>query len=177
MPDDPLDPFLEAEGVKPEHVGPDELGALGARVTTGSVEEFILHSTRMPGLMNDQELPPDYFQIHDREWWIDARRPAARDYLITLIAAAAVGDALGLDHTLWWITKVLPVTLTVEGAAVDENGVRLTVHRRPAPELPPDLADDINPQDFADFAVALAGAAEVVPLPAGGTVIFTTGDR
>ncbi len=175
MPDDPLDPFLEAVGIEPDHVGPDDLGVLGAQVTTGSHEEFILHPTRMSGLINDQERPPDYFEIHDREWWIDARQPAARYYLISLIAAAAVGDALGLDHTLSWIFRVLPVTLTVEDATIDENGVRLTVRRRPAPELPPELADDVNPQDFADFTAALTGAAMVVPLSAGGTVTFTDG--
>lgn len=173
MPADPLDPFLEAAGIEPEHVGPAELSTLSARLTTGWREEFILHPTRMPGLMDDQERPPDYFEIHDREWWIDARRPAARDYLITLIAAAAVGDALGLGYTLWWITKVFPATVTVEGAAVDEKEVRLTLRRRRAPELPADLAEDVNSQDFADFVATLAGAAHVVPLPAGGKVIFT----
>jgi hypothetical protein len=173
MPDDPLNPFLEAAGIEPGHVGPNELAALGTRVTTGSLEEFILHPARMSGLIDDQERPPDYFEIHDREWWIDARRPAARAYLITLIAAAAVGDALALGYTLWWIIKVLPATVTVERAVVDENAVRLTLCRRRAPELPADLAEDINPQDFAEFVDALTGAAQVVPLPVGGTMTFT----
>jgi hypothetical protein len=175
MPDDALDPFLEAADVAPDHVGPAELGALGALVTTGSLEEFILHPIRMPGLMNDQERPPDYFEIHDREWWIDARRAAARDYLLTLLVAAAVDEALGLDQTLWWITKVLPAILSVEAAAVDGKGVHLTVRRRHLARLPPELADDINPQDFAEFAAALAGASDVVRLPAGGTLTFTNG--
>ena len=173
MPDDPLEPFLADEGIDPAHVGPDALAALGKRVTRSSPEEFILHPTRVPGFMDDQERPPDYFEIHDREWWIDARQPAARDYLLNLIAAAAVADALGLDHTLWWIARVLPATLTVREAGLNEDGVRLTVGRRPAPGLPADLADDINPRDFADFVAALNAAANVMPLPAGGTITFT----
>lgn len=173
MPDDPLEPFLADASIDPRHVGPDELGALSKRVTRNSPEEFILHPTRMPGFIDDQERPPDYFEIHDREWWIDARRPAARDYLLSLIAAAAVADALGLDHTLWWMARVLPVTLTVQHATVDETGVHLTVGRRTAPGLPADLSDDINLEDFADFAAALSGAANVVPLPVGGTITFT----
>jgi len=75
MPDDPLEPFLADASIDPGHIGPDELGALSKRVTRNSPEEFILHPTRMPGLIDDQERPPDYFEIHDREWWIDARRP------------------------------------------------------------------------------------------------------
>lgn len=173
MPDDPLEPFLTDAGIDPGHVGPDEFGALSKRVTRNSPEEFILHPTRMPGFMDDQERPPDYFEIHDREWWIDARRPAAREYLLTLVAAAAVADALGLDHTLWWITKVVPATLTVRDAIVDETGMHLTISRRPAPDLPADLADDINPEDFVDFVATLSGATNVMPLPAGGTLTFT----
>jgi hypothetical protein len=57
----------------------------------------------------------------------------------------------------------------------DENETRLTVRRRPAPELPSELADEVNPQNFADFTAALAGAAKVVPLTAGGAVTFTDG--
>jgi hypothetical protein len=175
VPDDPIERVLKNAGIDPEHVGPEELKALSRRVTTNSLEEFILHPTRMSGLMDDQERPPDYFEIHDREWWIDARLPAAREYLMTLLSAAAVGDALGLDHTLWWITKVLPATLTVLEATMDETAVRLTFGRKPAPALPPDLAEDINSHDFADFVAALSAAAPVVPLPASGTLTFVDG--
>lgn len=173
MPDDPLEPFLADASIDPGHVGPDELGLLSKRVTRNSPEEFILHPTRVPGFIDDQERPPDYFEIHDREWWINARRPAARDYLLRLIAAAAVADALSLNHTLWWLARVLPVTLTVQHATVNETGVYLTIGRRAAPVLSADLADDINPEDFADFAAALNGAANVVPLPVGGTITFS----
>jgi hypothetical protein len=175
MPDDPLAPFLKDVGIAPDHVGPDELRALSLRVTMNSPEEMILIPPRMPGFWSDEERPPGYFEIHDREWWIDARQPPARDYLLTLIAAAAVGDALGLQHTLWWITKVLPATMTVQAATVDETGIHLTVGRHAAPRLPARLADDINPQDFDDFIAALGGAATVMPLSAGGTVTFTNG--
>jgi hypothetical protein len=172
MPDDPLEPFLKDADINPEQVGPDALRALSTRVTTNPPEEMILIPPRMPGFWSDEERPPDYFEIHDRDWRIDARQPAARDYLITLIAAAAVGDALRLGYTLWWLTKVLPVTMTVQGASVDEEGVHLTIGRQRAPHLPERLSDDINQQDFADFAAALREAATVVPLPAGGTLTF-----
>ena len=175
MSDDLLGPILRATGIENDRVGPEELGRLGAKITTGSLEEFILHPTRVPGLINDQERPPDYFEIHDREWWIDARQPAARGYLLTLVAAAAVGEALGLDHTLWWITKVLPATLTIDDAGIDGTGVRLVVRRRKVPELPAELADDVHPQDFADFVAALSRAATVVSLPDGGAVTFIDG--
>jgi hypothetical protein len=171
MPDDPLKPLLDAASIDPAHLGPEEMGLLGAQVTT-SLDQFILHSTRAPGLMSDQEHPPEYFWIHNRDWRIDARHPQAREFLTTLIAAAAVGDALGLDHSLQWLTTVLPTTLTVTKTSVDGNGVHLTVRRTHLPELPPDLAQDINLQDFVDFTSALANAAVAVPLPAGGTVTF-----
>lgn len=175
MPDDPLEAFLKDAGIAPDHVGPDELRVLSARVTTNAPEEMILIPPRMPGFWSEDERPPGYFEIHDREWWIDARQTPAREYLITLIAAAAVGDALGLEHTLWWITKVLPATMTVHGAIADETGVHLTIARHPAPRLPARLTDDINPQDFADFVAALSEAAKVVPLPVGGTVTLIEG--
>jgi hypothetical protein len=174
MPADPLEPFLKDAGVHADHVGPDGLGALGKRVTDDP-EAFILHFTRAASATSDRELPPGYFEIHDREWWVDARGSDARGHLLTLIAAAAVGEALGLDYSLSWISTVLPATLTVLGTAVDETGVRLALGRRPTPQIPAELADDINPQDFADFVAALREAAEVVPLPAGGTLTFTDG--
>ena len=175
MPDDPLAAFLTATGAADEHVGPEQIRALGARVTSHALEGFMLYPVIASGLMDDQQRPPDFFEIHDREWWIDARRPAARDYLTALIVAAAVSDALELDYTLWWLTKVVPTTLTIEAATVDKEGVRLTIRRQRSPELPPDLASEIHPQDFTDFVMALAEAADVVPLPAGGILTFVDG--
>jgi hypothetical protein len=175
MPDDPLAALLAAAGAAPEHVGPEEIRALGALVASRSFEDFIMYPAHAPGLLNDQDRPYDFFEIHDREWWIDARPPAARDYLTLLIAAAAVSDALVLDYTLLWLTKVLPAVLTVENVTVHADGVRLTLRVRSSPQLSADLSDDVHPQDFADFTAALHSAANVMPLPAGGTVTFIQG--
>jgi hypothetical protein len=171
VPDDALEPLLDTAGIDPAHVGPEEMIRLGAQVT-GSVDDFILYATRAPGLMSDQERPPEYFEIHDREWWINARVPAAREFLITLVAAAAIGDALRLDHTVRWLTKVLPATLTVTGVTAAGGKVHFTIARQHAPRLPPELADDIHPHDFTAFTAALADAAETVRLSSGGTVTF-----
>jgi hypothetical protein len=97
--------------------------------TAARPADYLLHPTRMPSLMNDQGRPPDYFEIHDREWWIDARRPAVPEYLINLITAAALREALGPDHTLWLITKALPVTL--DRRAGHHRQRRGTPHRAP----------------------------------------------
>jgi hypothetical protein len=172
MSDDPLNPLLDADHIAVEHVGPESLASMAGRVTTHPPHEFILAGARMPGLWDEQDRPSDYLEIHDRDWWIDARPAANRDYLATLLAAAAIADALRLDHTLWWLTTVLPALATLESITVDEGGVHLTMYRRLTAELPRDLAEDIHPQDFADFAEVLAGASTVVPLPAGGTLTF-----
>ena len=89
MSDDPLKPLLDAVGIDEAHVGPAEMNTLAKRITAAS-EAFILFPTLAPGLADDQQRPPDYFEIHDREWWIDARGPAGREYLTTLITAAAI---------------------------------------------------------------------------------------
>lgn len=171
MSDDPLKPLLDAVGIDEAHVGPAEMNTLAKRITAAS-EAFILFPTLAPGLADDQQRPPDYFEIHDREWWIDARGPAGREYLTTLITAAAISDAFGLDHTLTWLAAVLPTMVTVTDARVDEHGTHLTLRRQHAPALPAELADEIHPQDFADLAEALANVAGEVPLPAGGTLTF-----
>ncbi|GAB3864462.1 hypothetical protein GCM10029963_74910 [Micromonospora andamanensis] len=177
MPDDDLSAIFESAGVDATHLGPEELSRLAARITTDPGPELILLPPRVAGLFDLQDRPPDFLEIHDREWWLDATDRRGRQYLRNLLAATAIADTLGLYHTLTWLSAVLSATATVEAVTVDDRGVHFTVARIPSPELPAELADDINPQDFAEFVAILANAGPVVPLPVGGTVSFTDSAR
>ncbi|MEU8816701.1 hypothetical protein [Actinoplanes sp. NPDC048796] len=171
MPDDDLDAVFRSAGVDPAHLGPEELARLAGQAAS-PVAGLILHPPRVAGLFDAENRPPDFLEIHDREWWLDATDPDGRRYLRTVLAAAAITDALGLFHTLTWVTTVLPATVTVEAVTADDRGVHFVLRRLPAPGLPPELADDINRQDFDEFAATLAGADPTVPLSTGGTVTF-----
>lgn len=177
MPDDDLAAVFESAGVDPTRLGPEELARLAAKITMASSTEMMLLPPRAAGLYDAQDRPPNFLEIHDREWWLDASELDGRQYLRNLLAAAAIADALGLYHTITWVSTVLPATATVEAVTVTDRGMHFTVARIPSPELPPELADEINPQDFAEFVAALADAGPVVPLPAGGRVSFTNRAR
>jgi hypothetical protein len=176
MPEDDLDAVFKAAGVDPAHLGPAELAKLVGKATSPAIG-MILQPPRAAGLFDAGERPPGFLEIHDREWWLDATAPGGRQYLRNVLAAAAIADALDLYHTLTWVTTVLPATATVEAVTADDQGVHFLLRCIPAPVLPPELEDDINPQDFAEFADALAAAGPAVPLPAGGTLIFTDSVR
>jgi hypothetical protein len=174
MPTDPLEPLLEGDDIDPSRIGRAELAAIHGRVSTTPADEFLWASARAPGLSWDgPDRPEGFFEIHNRRWWINATLPHNRQYLLTLVAAAAIIDALRLDLGIGWVAQVLPTVLSVESIRIDESGLHLTVRRDAAPALPDDLAEDINPQDFADFVGAVGTTAPAVPLPAGGTVTFT----
>ncbi|GAA0450434.1 hypothetical protein Ade02nite_59600 [Paractinoplanes deccanensis] len=176
MPDDDLDAVFEVAGVDPRHLGPGELGRLTGRDDTA---EFMLVPSLMPGLAEDQQRSPGFLEIHDREWWIDASGPAGKDYLRTLLTADAIAEALGLFATLSWIAAVLPAVATVEAITFEDQRLHVAVRLKPSPTMPEHLAEDINPQDFGEFADALAAAAagKAVTASSGVTVTFRSPAR
>lgn len=175
MTPDPLDPLLARSGSAPSHLGRAELAALHQQVSTEPADEFILASTYAPGLSWDdgKERPPGFFEIHDRHWWVDATRPGGREYLTRLVAGTAIIEALRLSLSIRWVVQVFAAALTIESITVDDAGVRLAVHRYNEPILPAELTDEIHPDDFAEFVEAVTAAPPEIPLPAGGTIVFT----
>jgi hypothetical protein len=105
--DDDLDAVFKAAGVDPAHLGPAELAKLAGKAASPATG-MILQPPRAAGLFDAGERPPSFLEIHDRVWWLDATTPGGRQYLRNVLAAAAITDALGLYHTLAWVTTVLP---------------------------------------------------------------------
>jgi hypothetical protein len=176
MPTDPLDPILGSAGVTRSRLQRAELEAVCHGVSTVPPEEFIEAVTRAPGLSWDdgQSRPAGYFEIHDRHWWLDVIDPGNRRYLLTVVTAAVLVDALHLTPSIGWVTRVLPTAIVVRSASRDDMGLHLDLLRRAATgPLPPHLADTVNPDDYAEFTSVVAGAAPVLAIPAGGTVSFT----
>jgi hypothetical protein len=173
MPNDVLTQLLAVGGADLAHLGPEELADVARRLTLAPPDEFVLAAARAPGLdWQGAQGPADYFQIHDRDWWIDASHQGNRDRLGLLVVAAALVDALRLPSTLEWTAALLPALVSVESATADAAGVHLTLRRRPGAVLPAELADEVHPQDFADLAKAVAEAGSTMALPAGGTLTF-----
>lgn len=173
MPADQLEPILEKADVTSSRIERPELEAISRCVSTGDPAEFLEAVTVAPGLSwNDgQDRPPGYLEIHDRHWWIDVTDAGNRRYLLTVITATVLADVLKLDVSIVWITRVLPELLVLRSVRRDDAGLHLHLERLATkPQLPPHLADIVNPRDFAEFAAAVAGAATILPVPAGGTV-------
>jgi hypothetical protein len=176
MPADPLDPILDKADVTSSRIERPELEAISRSVSTRHPAEFFEAVTLAPGLSwNDgQSRPEGYLEIHNRHWWIDVTDAGNRSYLLTAVTAAVLADVLKLHVSTLWVTRVLPELVLVRSVHRDDAGLHLDLVRLAArPRLPPHLADIVNPDDFAEFAAAVEGAAPVLPLPAGGTVTFT----
>jgi hypothetical protein len=175
MTTDSVDPLLALPGIDPAHLGREALSALGGRVSTAQPDEFILAVARAPGLSwsDGRDRPVTFLEIHDRrDWWLDLDRSGNREYLLSVLVAAALVDALKLEFTLDWTAGVLRAVIDVESATTDEAGVHLVLRRISGAALPDDLADEIHPLDFADFVTAVATAAPTIALPRGGSISF-----
>jgi hypothetical protein len=178
MPTDPLDPILEAAAVDTHLLYRPQLEAIGRTVSSIPAEEFIAAVVFAPGLSwnDDQPRPLDYFEIHSRQWRIDASHADNRQHLVISTAAAALVDALHLHLSTTWVIPILPTVLTVGSVRHDETGLHFELQRYPAPPLPPHLADNVNPDDYAEFAREIKRAAPSLHIPVGGTIEFTRHD-
>lgn len=175
MPTDPLDPILEQAGVKESCLQQAELTAISRNVSMVSAEEFIEACTYAPGLSWDdgQIRPAGRFEIHNRSWWIDVTDAGNRRYLLVIITAAMLVDALRLDLSTRWVAQIWPSVLGLRSVTRDEAGLHLDLARRATTPLPPQFADDVHPADYAEFAAAIEGAAAVVLTQTGSRVTFT----
>jgi hypothetical protein len=174
MPSDEPDLVLEHAGVRTTLLRGAELSAISHSFSKVPPEEFIEAVTLAPALSWDggQGRRPGTFEIHGRDWWLDVSDPGNREYLLVVIAAAVLADALqpSLQASVGWVAQVLPSVLTVRSVHRDGAGPHLDLVRRADPQIPADLVDCVNRQDFADFVAAVDAAPAVLPLPAGGVV-------
>ncbi len=177
MASDDLGPVLEHAGVKATQLHRAELNIIGRTVTKVRPEEFIEACTYAPGLSWDdgQSRPPGTFEIHGHDWWIDVSDPANREYLLVIIVAAALADTLrpNLPVTVRWIAQVMPGVLTPQSVHTDNAGPHVNLVRLADPQIPAELTDDVNQQDFTEFVAAVDAAPAVLPLPAGGAITVT----
>ncbi|SRR6266511_2915636 len=179
MPTDPLDPILKEAAIDTHLLHRPQLEAIGSTVSRIDPDEFIAAVVFAPGLTwnDNQHRPHDYFEIHSRHWWIDASNADNRLQLVTAIAAAALVNALPLHLSTTWVTQILPTVLTVRSVHRDDTGLHFELRRHPAPQLPPHLADTVNPDDYAEFVRAIERAEPSVPIPGDkGTIEFTSHD-
>lgn len=174
MNDDPLEAILHGAAVEAVLLHQEQLSAVARTMTSIAAEEFFEAVILAPGLSYSEGYtrPHGYFEINSGHWWLDVSVPANRDHLLSVCVAAALGEALDLGLSVSWITMVLPAAVIVEAAVPTADGLLLRLRRLAAPTLTADLADIVNPDDFADFAAALT-AADDLSLPGGGAVHFT----
>jgi hypothetical protein len=163
MPADPLDPILTHAGVDTPLAHYAEIEAIAQAVSPLDPDGFMDASTRVCGLSwdTDQPRPPDYYEIHRRHWWIDLTHSANRRQLLNVVAAAALVDALDLTHSITWVAKVTPTAFTIESASFTDRRLQLHLNRRPAPALPPELQNTLNPADYADFLHTVRNTTEL----------------
>lgn len=171
---DPLEPVLDQAGARGPRLERAQAEAILKAVSTSPPDEFIEAFTYAPGMSwaDGQGQPDDYLQIHNRSWSIDISEPGSREHLLAVVVAVVIADVLRLDLSVRWVARVWPGVLTVLSARRDDGGLHFRLARQPAALLPPHLADIVNPDDFAEFAVAVRSAAGVLPISGGGTVTF-----
>jgi hypothetical protein len=177
---DALDPVLKGADVDAHLLRRPELEAVGRTVSRLDPDEFIDAAAQVCALSWDdgRTEPPGYFEIHRQNWWIDTLAAENRRGLVDAVTAAALVDALGLPRSTAWVAQVLPGVATVRSISADAPAALCFVlERHPASPLPGHLADDVHPGDYAELAAAIASAAEVLPLPASGSIRFTDPPR
>ncbi|MGA5048900.1 hypothetical protein [Streptomyces arboris] len=173
---DPLDPVLKGADVDAQLLRRAQLEAVGRTVSGLDPDEFIDAATRVCALSWDDERarPPGYFEIHGQNWWIDTSRTENRRGLLHAATAAALVDAAGLPRSTAWVARVLTGVLTVRSVSGNAStGLCFVLERHDASPLPDHVAHDVHPGDYAEFAIAVATAAEVLPLSVGGSIRFT----
>ncbi|MGA4996520.1 hypothetical protein ACPCB7_00675 [Streptomyces arboris] len=173
---DPLDPVLKGADVDAQLLRRAQLEAVGRTVSGLDPDEFIDAATRVCALSWDDERarPPGYFEIHGQNWWIDTSRTENRRGLLHAATAAALVDAAGLPRSTAWVARVLTGVLTVRSISGNAStGLCFVLERHDASPLPDHVAHDVHPDDYAEFAIAVATAAEVLPLSVGGSIRFT----
>ncbi|MDX3378475.1 hypothetical protein PV390_29185 [Streptomyces sp. ME02-6991-2A] len=173
---DPLDPVLKGADVDAQLLRRAQLEAVGRTVSGLDPDEFIDAATRVCALSWDDERarPPGYFEIHGQNWWIDTSRTEDRRGLLHAVTAAALVDAAGLPRSTAWVARVLTGVLTVRSISGNAStGLCFVLERHDASPLPDHVAHDVHPGDYAEFAIAVATAAEVLPLSVGGSIRFT----
>jgi hypothetical protein len=175
MPTDPLDPILDGAAVEGTRLHYDELAAMSRLASGHPLDEFIEAAVLAPGLEWDDGRtgPVEFFELHGRHWWIDVADARNRTHLITTVVAAALVDALGMDFSTAWVTRVLPSALTVRAASRDVAGLHLRLRRRRVSSLPSHLLDVVNPDDYTEFLASIGDSVGIIRLPAGGTIEIT----
>ncbi|MBK3644587.1 hypothetical protein [Streptomyces sp. MBT33] len=177
---DPLDAVLKGADVDAQLLRRAGLEAVGRTVSGLDPDEFIDAATQVCALSWDdgRARPPGYFEIHGQGWWIDTSGTENRRGLLHAVTAAALVDAIGLPRSTAWVARVLPGVLTVRSISGSAStGLCFVLERHDASPLPDHLADDVHPGDYAEFATAVATAAEVLSLPVGGSIRFTAPPR
>ncbi|MEU9171590.1 hypothetical protein AB0D34_27955 [Streptomyces sp. NPDC048420] len=177
---DPLDPILKGADVDAQLLRRAELEAVGRTVSGLDPDEFIDAATQVCALSWDDERtrPPGYFEIHGQNWWIDTSGAENRRGLLHAVTAAALVDALGLPRSTAWVARVLTGVLSVQSISESAStGLYFVLERHDASPLPDHLAHDVHPGDYAEFATAVATAAEVLSLSVGGSIRFTDPPR
>ena len=174
---DELDPILRTARVESSTLRRSDLESLAGSVTRVPPDEFISAVVQVPGLGWDdgRTRPAGYLEIHSGDWFLDVADVNNRRYLVDVMVAAVLVDALGLRERTLWVTRVLPAVvevISVDGVAGD---LAISVRRRPEPRLGEQLARIVHPLDFQEFVDAVAAAGEEVAVPAGGTLTFLDG--
>lgn len=174
MPADELDPVLEAADVGEIKLRPPELKAISRTVSNGEPEEFIHVITAAPALSweKGESRPPGRFEIQDRRWWLDVSIAANRDYLLAATVAAALLDAIRppLPFGIGWVAQVLPSVVAVREVRRDGSDLHIGLVRKVAPQIPAELAEVVNGQDYADFVMAVDAVKAGAAIGAGGTI-------
>lgn len=170
-----LSPVLALSRVAGPHIRQAEVTAISQVVSTVPAAEFIEAATLVPGLSWDDgpARPAEYYEMHSGRWWIDTGDAGNRRHLLMVITAAVLIDALSLDYSTPWVTRVAPAVLAVRSVLRDGTCLRLDLLRSPAAPLPMYLAGSVNRDDYAEFAAAVGDAAPVLASPAGHTITFT----
>ncbi|HET9899230.1 MAG TPA: hypothetical protein VFQ44_30260 [Streptosporangiaceae bacterium] len=174
MPEDELGPVLDAAGVGAINLRYQELSAISCAVSNSLPDEFIHVITAAPALSweNGESRPPGRFEIHDRRWWLDVSIAANRDYLLTAAVAAALVDAIrpALHFGIGWVAKVLPSVVAVREVRCDDTGLHIGLVRNGGAQVPAELADVINADDYADFVAAVDAIKTELTIGPGGTI-------
>ena len=177
---DPLDEVLKGADVDARLLRHADLEAVGRTVSGLDPDEFIDATTQVCARSWDdgRTRPPGYFEIHGQNWWIDTSGTENRRGLLHAVTAAALVDAMRLPRSTAWVARVLAGVLTVRSIGGSAStGLCFVLERHDASPLPDHLAHDVHPGDYAEFATAVATAAEVLSLPVGGAIRFTDPPR
>ncbi|MFI6467826.1 hypothetical protein [Streptomyces sp. NPDC050538] len=177
---DPLDAVLKGADVDAPLLRHADLEAVGRTVSGLDPDEFIDATTQVCARSWDdgRTRPPGFFEIHGQNWWIDVSGTENRRALLHAVTAAALVDAMGLPRSTAWVARVLVGVLTVRSIGGSAStGFCFLLERHDASPLPDHLAHDVHPGDYAEFATAVAAAAEVLSLSVGGSIRFTDPPR